>query len=56
MAVLVNNAGVRADGLLLGMDYEEWRQVLELNLTAAYHASVRALGPMVRAGMVASSM
>ncbi|MFF4569308.1 3-oxoacyl-ACP reductase family protein [Streptomyces sp. NPDC001410] len=49
VAVLVNNAGVRADGLLLGMEDDEWRQVLDVNLTAAYHASARALGPMVRA-------
>ncbi|MFD9095694.1 SDR family oxidoreductase [Streptomyces collinus] len=49
VAVLVNNAGIRADGLLLAMDDDEWRQVLDVNLTAAYHASARALGPMVRA-------
>lgn len=49
VAVLVNNAGVRADGLLLGLDDEEWHQVLEVNLTAVYRVSARALGPMVRA-------
>ncbi|MDT7729662.1 MAG: 3-oxoacyl-[acyl-carrier protein] reductase [Actinomycetota bacterium] len=49
VAVLVNNAGVRADGLLLGMDDDEWRHVLEVNLTAAYYATGRALGSMVRA-------
>jgi 3-oxoacyl-[acyl-carrier protein] reductase len=49
VAVLVNNAGVRADGLLLGMADKEWHQVLDVNLTAAYRASARALGPMVRA-------
>ena len=49
VAVLVNNAGVRADGLLLGMADKEWHQVLDVNLTAAYRTSARALGPMVRA-------
>ncbi|MEU4519891.1 3-oxoacyl-ACP reductase family protein [Amycolatopsis sp. NPDC024027] len=49
VAVLVNNAGVRADGLLVAMAEEEWRQVVDVNLTAAYHTSARALGPMVRA-------
>lgn len=49
VAVLVNNAGVRADGLALGLDDQDWLHVLDTNLTAAYRTSVRALGPMVRA-------
>jgi 3-oxoacyl-[acyl-carrier protein] reductase len=49
VAVLVNNAGVREDGLLLGLDDEAWLRVLDTNLTAAYRTARRAMGPMVRA-------
>jgi 3-oxoacyl-[acyl-carrier protein] reductase len=49
VAVLVNNAGIRADGLARGMTDDQWCDVLDVNLTAAYRTSVRALGPMARA-------
>jgi 3-oxoacyl-[acyl-carrier protein] reductase len=49
VAVLVNNAGVRADGLLLGLEDDAWGHVLDTNLTVAYRMARRALGPMVRA-------
>lgn len=35
-AVLVNNAGATADGLLLRMKDEQWARVLQVNLTAAF--------------------
>jgi 3-oxoacyl-[acyl-carrier protein] reductase len=47
--VLVNNAGVRADGLSPQIDDEAWATVLDTNLTAAFRATRRALGPMLRA-------
>jgi 3-oxoacyl-[acyl-carrier protein] reductase len=47
--VLVNNAGVRADDLAMSMDDADWLRVIETNLTAAFRATRRALGPMVRA-------
>jgi 3-oxoacyl-[acyl-carrier protein] reductase len=47
--VLVNNAGVRADGLAPQLGEEEWSRVIETNLSAAYRTSRRALGPMLRA-------
>jgi 3-oxoacyl-[acyl-carrier protein] reductase len=47
--VLVNNAGVRADGLSLSLADEDWGHVLETNLTASYRATRRALGGMIRA-------
>src|SRR5262245_41698552 len=34
--VLVNNAGVTADGLLLRMSLEDWDRVLQTNLTGAF--------------------
>jgi 3-oxoacyl-[acyl-carrier protein] reductase len=47
--VLVNNAGVRADGLSPQIDDEDWATVIDTNLTAAFRATRRALGPMLRA-------
>src|SRR5262245_56424077 len=47
--VLVNNAGVRADGLAPQLDGEAWRSVLDTNLSAPFHTTRRALGPMLRA-------
>jgi 3-oxoacyl-[acyl-carrier protein] reductase len=47
--VLVNNAGVRSDGLAPQLDAEAWGAVLETNLSAAFHTTRRALRPMLRA-------
>jgi 3-oxoacyl-[acyl-carrier protein] reductase len=47
--VLVNNAGVRADGLAPQLGDEEWSRVIDTNLSAAFRATRRALGPMLRA-------
>jgi 3-oxoacyl-[acyl-carrier protein] reductase len=34
--VLVNNAGITKDGLLLRMKVEDWQQVIDLNLTGVF--------------------
>jgi 3-oxoacyl-[acyl-carrier protein] reductase len=47
--ILVNNAGVRADGLAPQLGDDEWERVLETNLSAAFRATRRALKPMIRA-------
>lgn len=47
--ILVNNAGVTADGLLLRMGEDSWRRVLEVNLTSAFLCSKAAVRGMVRA-------
>ncbi|HRC88243.1 MAG TPA: SDR family NAD(P)-dependent oxidoreductase, partial [Thermoanaerobaculia bacterium] len=49
--ILVNNAGITADNLLVRMDLEAWRRVIETNLTGAF-AVTRALtrGMMRRRG------
>src|ERR687894_1249293 len=47
--VLVSNAGITRDGLLLRMKEEDFSDVLDANLTAAYRVSKRAAGKMVRA-------
>jgi len=47
--VLINNAGIRADGLAPQLGEEEWARVIETNLSAAYRTTRLALGPMLRA-------
>ena len=47
--VLVNNAGVRADGLAPQIGADDWATVLDTNLSAAFHTTRRALRPMLRA-------
>jgi len=46
--VLVNNAGVTRDNLLLRMKPEEWQQVLATNLSGAFHCTQAALKPMIK--------
>ena len=46
---LVNNAGVRADGLALSLSDEDWRAVLETNLGGTYRLTRAALRAMIRA-------
>ena len=46
--LLVNNAGVTRDNLLLRMKPEEWDAVLATNLTGAFHCTRAALRPMLK--------
>jgi 3-oxoacyl-[acyl-carrier protein] reductase len=46
---LVNNAGVRADGLAIQIDDDAWDRVLETNLSAAFRLTRAALRPMLKA-------
>jgi len=47
--VLVSNAGVTKDGLLLRMTEDDFTSVLDANLTAAYRVAKRATQGMLRA-------
>jgi NAD(P)-dependent dehydrogenase (short-subunit alcohol dehydrogenase family) len=47
--VLVNNAGIRADGLAISMGAEDWTSVVDTNLTGAFHCTKAALPDMLRA-------
>jgi 3-oxoacyl-[acyl-carrier protein] reductase len=47
--VLVNNAGVTRDDLAAALGEEEWSEVLEIDLTAAFRLTRRALRGMLRA-------
>jgi 3-oxoacyl-[acyl-carrier protein] reductase len=46
---LVNNAGMRADGLALQLDDEMWTSVLDTNLTAPFRLTRQAMRAMIRA-------
>ena len=46
---LVNNAGVRADGLAISLEDDDWTRVIDTNLTSAFRLTRRALRPMVKA-------
>ncbi len=46
--VLVNNAGITRDGLLVRMTDDQWRSVLEVNLTGAFLCSRAAAKVMLR--------
>lgn len=47
--VLVNNAGITRDTLLVRMRPEEWESVLATNLTAVYACTRAVLKPMMKA-------
>jgi len=46
--VLVNNAGITRDGLLMRMEDEDWETVLKVNLTSAFIGTRAAAKYMVR--------
>ncbi len=47
--ILVNNAGIVRDGLLLRMSEADWDRVLEVNLKSVYNLSKAVLRPMMKA-------
>ena len=46
--VLVNNAGISIDGLILRYKAEDLRRVLDMDLASAFHLSKAALRPMMK--------
>ncbi len=46
--ILVNNAGITRDGLLLSMSEEDWDLVLNINLKGTFNCSKAAVKHMVR--------
>ncbi len=48
-AVLVNNAGITRDNLLLRMKEEEWNEVINTNLNSMFRVTRACLKPMTRA-------
>lgn len=49
IAILVNNAGITKDNLLMRMREEEWDVVLDTDLKSAYRLSKIVLRPMMKA-------
>src|ERR1700752_1245563 len=47
--VLVNNAGIAIDGLLLRTKKEDWAKTLEVNLSGAFHCSKAASRYLLKA-------
>jgi len=54
ISILVNNAGVTRDNLLLRLTDEDWRLVLDANLTGAFHTTRAVIKGMMkrRAGRI----
>lgn len=49
VSVLVNNAGITRDNLLMRMQEDEWTDIIETNLTSVYRMSKACVRPMVKA-------
>ena len=49
VSILVNNAGITRDTLLLRMKDEDWQSVLDTNLSSVYRASKAVLRGMMKA-------
>jgi 3-oxoacyl-[acyl-carrier protein] reductase len=47
--VLVNNAGITKDGLLMRMTEEQWDTVIQVNLKSVFNLSKAATKPMMKA-------
>jgi NAD(P)-dependent dehydrogenase (short-subunit alcohol dehydrogenase family) len=47
--VLVNNAGITADGLAIRMPDEDWSKVVDINLNGAFNCTKRGLEDMLKA-------
>ena len=49
LSILVNNAGITRDQLLMRMRDEDWQVILDTNLSSVYRASKAVLRPMIKA-------
>lgn len=49
VSVLVNNAGITRDNLLMRMKDEEWEDILATNLTSVFRLSRAVIRPMMKA-------
>ncbi len=47
--ILVNNAAITRDNLFIRMKDEEWNDVIDINLTAAYHLNKACIKSMMKA-------
>ena len=49
ISILVNNAGITRDNLLMRMKDEEWQSILDTNLTSVYRTSKAVMRGMMKA-------
>ena len=49
ISILVNNAGITRDGLLMRMRDEDWQAILDTNLTSVYRTSKAVMRGMMKA-------
>ena len=49
ISILVNNAGINRDNLLMRMKDEDWQAILDTNLTSVYRASKAVMRGMMKA-------
>ncbi|HXF28266.1 MAG TPA: 3-oxoacyl-ACP reductase FabG [Chlamydiales bacterium] len=47
--ILINNAGITKDGLLMKMSEEDWRRVLDVNLTSCFYTCQAVIRSMLKA-------
>ncbi len=47
--ILINNAGITRDNILLRMKPDQWNEVIETNLSAIYRITKKFLKPMLKA-------
>ncbi len=48
IAVLVNNAGIRRDGLMMWMEDSDWYDVINIHLHGFFHATRKLITPMAK--------
>jgi 3-oxoacyl-[acyl-carrier protein] reductase len=48
LSILINNAGITRDNLLLRMKQEQWDDVIDTNLTSVFRLTKLALRPMLK--------
>ena len=46
--ILINNAGITRDALIMRMNDEQWDEVLDTNLKGAFHGMKAAMRPMMK--------
>jgi 3-oxoacyl-[acyl-carrier protein] reductase len=47
--ILVNNAGISKDNLLMRMSYEQWNDVIQVNLNSVFYMTKQVIRPMMKA-------
>lgn len=46
--ILINNAGITKDGLIMRMKTDDWQQVLDVNLSGMFHCVKAVTKPMLK--------